>query len=128
MKQVLLFFAVAVLVTSCGGESRKLVKQAEPLIKEKVLNYISHPETYEAISTEYLGRGLVDKSSYIYYEEGPTGDSIVVRVFSHTYTHHSRSHDIVNGERCLFLTDDMKAVLMMRGGKEPAAGEIRWIR
>lgn len=119
--------AASALVLSCGGPSRKLVRQAEPLIKAEILEWISHPETYEAISTKYLGRGLVDKASYIYSFDGPTGDSVVVRVFSHEYTHHSRSHELVNGEHHLYLTDDLKAVLSLRGGLAPRDGEIRWI-
>ena len=128
MKRIICLLSVAVLVLSCGGPSKKMVKQAEPLIEEELLKMISHPETYEAISTVYLGRGLVDKDFYIYNEDGPTGDSVAVRVFCHECTHHSRSHELLTNKICLYLTDDLKAVLAVRFEAEPDEDKIRWLK
>jgi hypothetical protein len=126
MKKVLVLIAAA-LVLSCGGPSAKLVKQAEPMMREYFLDKMSHPETYEPLSTEYLGRGMVDKRHYMFGLEGPTGDSTIVRVFLHTFSHYNRSLDKIEDDRTVYFTDDMKLVLTWHVGT-PKEGSIKWIR
>lgn len=126
MRRIIYLLAIAAVIVSCGGPAKKLVKQAEPMMKEHFLGIMSFPETYEPVSTEYLGRGLIDKYSYNYGLDGPAGDSTIVRVFLHTFTHYNRSKDKIVDDRTAYFTDDMKLILTWHMGK-PEEGSIRWI-
>jgi hypothetical protein len=102
-------------------------KEAQPVVDRYLSGRISSPETYKPVRLDYLGEGEVDLDFYRPDLDGPSGDSVVVRVFRQSFRHLNRTGDPVETAWCLYLNEDLNAVLCASGGEEPMEG-IRWTR
>jgi len=117
-------FAIAsLLAVSCANPCRT----AQPVVDACLTAKISHPEAYKPIRLEYLGEGRVDRDFYHPEMEEPCGDSTDVRVFRQTFRHLDRSGDPRESVWCIYLTDDLGAVLLAVSSDEPTE-EMRWMR
>ena len=117
------YLIVFMMAAACSGPS----KTAQPVVDAYLAGRISHPEAYKAVRLEYLGDGMVDRSFYHPEMEEPCGDSTAVRVFRQTFRHLDRSGDPRESVWCIYMTDDLGAVLQGVGSGEPSE-EMRWTR
>lgn len=123
MKPILLL-AAALLLAACSNPR----KTAQPVIDWYLMGHVSHPEAYRAVRLEYLGAARVDNDFYRGDIEGPCGDSTDVRVFAQTFRHLDRSGVPAENTFCLYLNEDLTAVLTSHPGAEPREDELVWRR
>lgn len=122
MRQYVLLVA-ALCALGCSNPC----KTAQPVIDEYLGARISSPETYKPLRVELVGKGRVDRDFYHADLDGPTGDSVDVMVFRQVFRHLNRSGDPTESVWCLYMTEDLNAVLCANFGEEPMEG-IRWRR
>ena len=115
--------AAGLLAFACSDPCRT----AQPVINEYLGARISHPETYKPIRVELVGEGRVDRDFYHADLEEPTGDSVDVLVFRQAFRHLNRYGDPTESVWCLYMTEDMNAVLCASHGEEPMEG-VKWKR
>lgn len=115
--------AAGLLALACSDPCRT----AQPVINEYLGARISHPETYKPIRVELVGEGRVDRDFYHADLEEPTGDSVDVLVFRQAFRHLNRYGDPTESVWCLYMTEDMNAVLCASHGEEPMEG-VKWKR
>ena len=118
-----LFIVIGILAAACSNPC----KEAQPVVDAYLLTEISHPETYKPIRLELVGEGRIDKDFYRFDLDGPTRDSIDIFVFRQEFRHLSRYGDPIESTWCLYVTEDLNAVLCSSSDAEPREG-IRWTR
>lgn len=107
MRSTLPILILSLCLTCCSSGGDKAV---DGKIAEYLAETISHPETYKAENTTYIGRGKMDRSSFEYWREEPALDSVEVRAYYHEFTHRNRANDLVEDAWYFYFSEDLELI------------------
>lgn len=110
--------ALAIVCMLAGCTS---LNKANPLIKEYLIETISHPETYKPIKTSVVAKGKIDVASTEYWKHIPANGVIDVVILRHEFTHDNRSNVVIDNAFYFYMSPNYDVIYYahMDMGGEP---------